>query len=426
MKPRTQVQRRVVSLRTYLPSLSEEQKQYAYDKCFDRLGFRVRKSEVTCMECAEVFHSTKSKERCPKCGKMLNISDTRKRKSDLKSTFAVVSMEQEFQVIRFFEVNQYLYKNVYARYGIQEIMQHWIDEKHRHTVISGLTDKYGNVSSSLELRDAYRKDYYWYGNRYDILAEVYYPVSRADIRPLYYRNGFRGDLHGVSVMKFFIELMNTPHFETLLKAGQFALARAEANRRLDVSWNAVKIALRNNYIVKDASMWTDYIGALWHLGKDLRNPHYVCPKNLKKAHDYWTKRKAKDIEIKRAEAERLRKIEEMKRNEEIFKLRQRYAGLELKDRNIKLIALVTVEEYKEEGEAMHHCVATYYDEIGSIIFSVVNTKGERIATVELDATTLELLQCRGVCNKDVEERPAITKIIQKNIDTIKATLQQVA
>ncbi len=84
-------------------------------------------------------------------------------------------------------------------------MQHWIDEKHRHTVISGLTDKYGNVSSSLELREAYRKDYYWYGNRYDISAEVYYPVSRADIRPLYYRNGFRGDLHGVSVMKFFIE-----------------------------------------------------------------------------------------------------------------------------------------------------------------------------------------------------------------------------
>lgn len=51
------------------------------------------------------------------------------------------------------------------------------------------------------------------------------------------------------------------------------------------------ICNRNHYIIKDASLWEDYMSLLAYFGKDLRNAHYVCPKNLKVAHDRLLARK---------------------------------------------------------------------------------------------------------------------------------------
>ena len=45
------------------------------------------------------------------------------------------------------------------------------------------------------------------------------------------------------------------------------------------------ICNRNHYIIKDASMWNDYVGLLLYFHKDVRNAHYVCPKDLKTEHD---------------------------------------------------------------------------------------------------------------------------------------------
>lgn len=38
-------------------------------------------------------------------------------------------------------------------------------------------------------------------------------------------------------------------------------------------------------------MWFDYLKLLEHYRKDLHNAHYVCPKNLKKAHDLYVAEK---------------------------------------------------------------------------------------------------------------------------------------
>lgn len=59
------------------------------------------------------------------------------------------------------------------------------------------------------------------------------------------------------------------------------------------------ICNRNHYIIKDASMWEDYMSLLSYFGKDMRNAHYVCPKNLKTAHD-------KLLKIKQVREARLR------------------------------------------------------------------------------------------------------------------------
>ena len=47
------------------------------------------------------------------------------------------------------------------------------------------------------------------------------------------------------------------------------------------------IHLGDGYVVKDVVLWKDMIRAIGDLGKDVRNRKYVCPENLKEAHDYW-------------------------------------------------------------------------------------------------------------------------------------------
>ena len=46
-----------------------------------------------------------------------------------------------------------------------------------------------------------------------------------------------------------------------------------------------KIAVRNGYEIADISLWSDYVDTLRRLGKDIHNPKYLCPTDLKGEHD---------------------------------------------------------------------------------------------------------------------------------------------
>ena len=56
---------------------------------------------------------------------------------------------------------------------------------------------------------------------------------------------------------------------------------------LDRCWHSYKIAMRNKYAITDISLWRDLLYLLEKLGKDLRNPHFICPTDLKAAHDQY-------------------------------------------------------------------------------------------------------------------------------------------
>ena len=49
---------------------------------------------------------------------------------------------------------------------------------------------------------------------------------------------------------------------------------------LEVCWDSYKIAKRNHYHIGNISLWCDTIRMLRNTGKDIRNAHYVCPKDL--------------------------------------------------------------------------------------------------------------------------------------------------
>jgi hypothetical protein len=56
------------------------------------------------------------------------------------------------------------------------------------------------------------------------------------------------------------------------------------------------------------------------------------------------------------------------------------------------------EEYKEEGDFMHHCVATYADKEKSIIISIRTENQQDRVTCEFDCQTGKLIQSRHFCN----------------------------
>ena len=78
--------------------------------------------------------------------------------------------------------------------------------------------------------------------------------------------------------------------------------------------------------------------------------------------------------------------------------------------------LDSIEAYKAEGEAMHHCVfkCEYYDKENSVILSAHDKNGNRIETIEFSLTEYKVVQSRGVCNKNTEYHDRIVNLVNAN------------
>ena len=153
------------------------------------------------------------------------------------------------------------------------------------------------------------------------------------------------------------------------------------------------------------------------LGKDVRNAVYVCPENLKLAHDKAVNKvryieAKKNIEKKREEA--------AKHEEEYRKLKGKFFGIEFSDGLIRVSVLTSVHEFLEEGEFMHHCVysADYWSREDSLILSA-HIEEKRLETVEVNLKTFKVVQSRGVCNKKSEYHDRIVGIVKQNINLIR-------
>lgn len=105
------------------------------------------------------------------------------------------------------------------------------------------------------------------------------------------------------------------------------------------------------------------------------------------------------MEAERLERERKRLEDMVKEKDEYIRKKAAFLNLVLTDGLIIVKVLQSVDEFYEEGKAMHHCVYTnaYYNDENSLILSA-RIDGERIETVEVDLQTLKVVQSRGVCN----------------------------
>lgn len=218
--------------------------------------------------------------------------------------------------------------------------------------------------------------------------------------------------------------------ELCLKTGQISMLKhmyrnGFSQLRYKPSFN---ICNRNHYIIKDASLWEDYMSLLAYFGKDLRNAHYVCPKNLKVAHDrLLAKKDAREAKLRqdRDRVEAIRRREKlMKDIAGFYERMEKFFGMKITDGNIVICPLESITQFYQEGKAMHHCVYKlgYYNRPDRLILSAKDTGGKRIETIEVNLKTLNIVQSRAVCNGVSEYHDQIVKLVKKNMNLIRQKL----
>ena len=418
MKPRNKFEQAALAQSKYLSPITKTQTQWAFRECIEHFAYRLPKGKSTCMDCGYSWQMIEPTEHCtcPQCGAGLEVITTRARKLKQRQYFTVLTTSGGYQVLRMYLLIAGMEKGYQATSSIMEIGQYWWDERGRQSIVA-VQRTMGHYIDSFAYYSpmAIRRD-----------NEAYRFVARCPVCPkvklsdTLKRNGFEGKYYGIAPSSLIPALLTDSRAETLLKAGRtehlrYFLSRA---RTIDEYWPAYKITLRRGYDITDIALWCDYVDMLRRLGKDTHNTHYVCPEDLQAAHD-TAQRKLQAQREKEAEAQRRQKAIE---NEERFQaLKAPFFGIAFTDGTIQIRVLESVQEYIEEGQALHHCVFTneYHLKEQSLILSA-RIEGKRIETIEVSLETMEVLQCRGLQNKNTEYHDRIIDLVHRNIKQIQS------
>lgn len=421
MKPKTKLQKRVDALFRELPTISDKQKAYAIDKLFDK-NCLITKAKCWCSICGGIFddqgYKKGSEVVCPHCGSKIVALRTTKRNVKDNGWYTVPTVKDGMQVFRNFVVEKYMNREegyYEPRYFFFEAVQQWIDEKGKVAYVARPRNICCNRESfifrkPMEIREA--RGYY---NPYDICSKIVYPGK---IMPALKKRGFTTKLD-FNMHNLAIRLLTNNEAEMLIKTKQYDLLRhyhMHGYSNVPMLW-AVRICNRNNYIVKDASMWGDYLRLLEYFHLDTHNAHYVCPANLKEAHDKLMLKKQK-IE---AETRRKDKLKQVSDYEPKYKKdKSKFFGLCFGDSDIRISVLNSVFEFAEEGEAMHHCVFTnnYFKKKNSLILSAKDIAGNRLETIEVSLKTFKVLQCRGKYNNNSSHHDHILELMKIHMNEI--------
>ena len=422
MKPRTKLHIEVVGLTNRIPRIAPKHKVWAFNTTLLHKGF-ANKSRAFCLDCGENFPLeliNRKKATCPHCNTKLAIEQTRKTTDRQVNYFAIAEIVEDFQVIRNFEIISDYKIGKRADYRVYEILQYWVHPEKKLTMfgmqhhVSYCMDSWGGP---MEIREERRS---WRGDKYDVYPRFYHPDSV--FKKEYSKLGIDYNLKGINFLEAIKILPKYSKPETILKAKQYSILANYASNSSNVCryWNSLKICFRNKYLVKDASMYFDYLDLLSYFKKDLHNAKYVCPKNLKKEHDILMKKKTEILRIQRLETERLKIIERQKNLEksviEYVERNKKFFELEFKEKNISIKVLQSIDEFLEEAEDLKHCVYTneYYAKEKSLILSA-KVAGKRMETIEIKLPELKIEQSRGLGNKPSKYHDKIVELVTKNL-----------
>lgn len=430
MKARNKYQEKLMEMSHKLPALTQNQIDYANRHIFPLLAYRNRK-KGWCTHCGGDLQfdvNSKSKfVKCPHCGSRLEIESSSDRKYTFRAYFTIVCTFGGHQVVRHFFCTKKIRISQQPEYDYCEVVQNWITPDGKETILARSTIPftgyydYWNWSSDLSIKC--RRGYYsYYGSRYDIENTVIYP--NVGLLKEVRRNGIRSlkEYSGLPANKLLSAVLKDRQTELLVKHNQKELLihkirigyhHIESLRHPE----AIRIACRHHYNVTDATMWLDYLDLLEHFGLDLHNPHYVCPLNLHEAHDRLLIRKNRED----AKAKREKEIQEAHMYEQMYKeAKAPYFGIIFGDENIVISVVQSVEEMAIEGEELHHCVFAmkYYSKEKSLILSAKDKEGNRIETIEVNLDTFQVVQSRGVCNKNSHYHDRILQLMKENMHLI--------
>lgn len=411
MKPRNAQERRIVQLAKTLAPIGKKHYDQAKEKCFTHEAWQSAKSKPCyCTFCGHEFVAEGDTAVCPHCGHKLAVKRTRRKTLTEYKYFVIVTTCHEYQIVRYLECRKSIHMNWLPEnrigYDICEVCRVWISpdgsrkwqSRNKGNVFWRLFWRYDTPITLKEHGD----DFYCQG--------VYAPQR---IIPELKRNGYRMSFHEEAPASCFIGLLKNQKYETLWKAGYHKLlADTRQISELDKYWPSLRICIRNRYEPEDVNLWYDMVHDLQELGKDTRNPFYVCPADLKAAHD----EAVRQVKVKREREAEDRRREELRNDGIEFAKKKAFFGICFGNDKVKITVLKSLEEYEEEGKAMHHCVFVnrYYADKNSLCLSARDPKGKRLATIELSLKNFKVLQCRAACNKVPPLRKEIVKLVESH------------
>ena len=413
MRKLTKQEQEIERLAKTVPPITEKHIVQAKAKCYPPEAWQMgRDFGCFCTECGKEFDSEAREGEvvCPHCGRTITVLRTRRLHLKEYKMFAVVTVHQGWQVVRYIELRKQI--NRFAVHPIMfdwcEVAQVWINDKGESRA-RAVSVAYSFYRSSFRYDTPLRirpKD-----KTYDFCTSGVYSPQR--ILPVVRRNGYDGRV-GKDSPSFVIKLLLTnTYYETLWKAGyrQFLYDTREINA-LQLYWPSLKICMRQHYKPSDAGIWYDMVRNIRQLELDDRNPHYACPKDLKAMHDEMERR----LTAKRnKEAEEKRRAE-LRKDQALLDKKHMYFGICFGNDKVKITVLSSMYEYEEEGKKMHHCVFTnrYCAKKDSLILSAKDAEGERLATIELSLKSYKVMQCRAAFNKKPERYDEIVKLVESH------------
>lgn len=425
--------REIERLSASLPAMSERLERESRIICGTAW---IGKKVGWCDVCGEEFEhdlwtSKKKSIRCPKCGVKVELKKSPQKKvSNNTYYFQEVTVAGEWQVVRTWfcrrEANRRIMYGseemlpMSVKYEAREVYQRFI-RKATVPIIIGL-----GVQGASFYCDVWKWDSEWKIRKEDSQHYIgAWVATRPKLLPELKMRGLARLSDNCSASKQIEKVFNDWEAEVLLKAGakeMYDFFISHTRSMMDY-WPSVRVALRHHYHVKDVSMWLDLLGMLNAEGKDLRNPHYVCPADLKAEHDRWMEIRRRRWEKQRAEEEERERRRQAELLDEDGQSNADYRdrlgkmlGVIVNVGDIELRPLQSIKEFYDEGEAMHHCVFTnkYYRKDGCLILGA-RVNGERTETIEVNMKEWKVMQCRGKHNLSSKHHDRIMEAINDNI-----------
>ena len=359
---------------------------------------------------------------CPHCRAKLQVKETFQRILQQKRYFTTLTACEGYQVLRMFLLVAEMEKGCKAEHYVLEIGQYWWNAQGRKALVAiqRILGHYVDTFSFCAPM-AIRNDNEAY--QYAAYSQTYPKFKVTDTLR---RNGFKNDFHDIAPTILIPALLSDSRAETLMKAGRMEHLRYFLNNKstFDACWQSYKVATRNGYEIEDISLWCDYVDMLRRQGKDIHSPKYLCPANLRAEHDRRHEELLRQREQEKIEQRQQKAIEDEKRFKE---LKPKFFGICFTDGIIQVHVLESVQEHLEEGVSMHHCVFSnaYYLKEDSLILSAT-IEGKRIETIEVSLRTLEVVQSRGVCNKNTEYHEQIVNLVNANSRLIRQRMKATA
>ena len=437
----------MVGIYNRLPLVTEEQIQYGLDHSFDSYHVIHRKTTF-CLDCGhqwkpglvQDWQNQVLSTDCPNCNaKSKNATRHYNGYYSRLDYYAVIDTIENHQVVRIFLIEKSMKKKEKASYRSNLVLVHFMDENAKLTTFA--KSRGGNFSHSndgwvlssditIKINTFITKTVSYYGNNYNVKPYKVWP--KVKILPIIKRNGFKKTFYSYSPQELFYSLLTQPKLETLIKAKQnsFVNFYLSKKRKIESYWNVIKVCMRNNYVVKDATMYLDYLDFLSKEKKDLSNPKFVCPKDLKKEHNIFMKL----INEKRNRERNAENLKEKLRKEKIGKFlknpklyvkeKGKFFDLNFTDGNLVVVPMKSVSQFYEEGQLLDHCVHTngYFAFDDSLILSA-RIDGVVTETVEVVLSTMTVTQCRGFDNEPTKHNQQIIDLVNENLREIQKCMR---